>query len=81
MAKIEKQLSTVSDPLELTWRQGGYYVNKPEDRTGEYVSKEVAQGMLKALQGMCEYWEFMIDDPNFKEYVTAKAAIQKATQP
>lgn len=67
-----KQLSTVSNPLVLTYK-GGYYVNKPGDQTGEYVSKEVAQDLLVELKhSRYEIAEVLRRIDN---------AIQKATQP
>ena len=38
-----------------------------------------APELLKALQGLALYFEFMVKDPHFKEYVDAIEAIKKAT--
>jgi hypothetical protein len=52
-------------PLALKWDNisGQYKVNKPEDQSGLYVSKKVADDLLSALcylRAQC-----MVDDPEF----------------
>lgn len=39
-----------------------------------------APELLKTLQGLTLYFEFMVKDPTFKEYVDAIEAIKKATE-
>ena len=39
-----------------------------------------APELLEALNGLTEYFEWLIKDPNFHEYKKAKAAIKKATE-
>ena len=52
-------------PLKLRWDNisGQYKVNKPDDQSGLYVSKKVADDLLEALcdlRARC-----MMDDPEF----------------
>lgn len=52
-------------PLQLKWDYvtNQYKVNKPEDQSGLYVSKKVADDLLNALADLRA--RCMIDDPEF----------------
>jgi hypothetical protein len=43
--------NSIRNPLKLTFHQGKqqYVVNKPLDQSGEYVSKEIAESLVRAL--------------------------------
>ena len=52
--KKSEMASTVKNPLVLRYNDGrGYSVNKPGDQEGEYVSKEIAEAMLNAMEKFC----------------------------
>lgn len=48
-----KSKHTIKDPLILTF-SGEYKVNKPNDNSGEYVSKEFAEELLDANKELVE---------------------------
>jgi len=57
-------MNTCKNPLKITYNpHTGYKVNKPNDQSGEYVDKEIADKMLHALIDIRE--RCMADDPEF----------------
>ena len=57
MAK--KEISTCTNPLQLKW-YGEYKVNKPNICDGEYVDKEIADSLLKALEQAQKRLDYLI---------------------
>jgi hypothetical protein len=45
-------MNTINNPLILKWREEQYKVNKPEDQSGEYVDKALAEEMLEILEAL-----------------------------
>ena len=58
-------MNNCKTPLVLKWDNdtNQYKVNKPEDQSGLYVSKKVADDLLIALADIRA--RIMIDDPDF----------------
>lgn len=51
---MEKERNTCFSPLILRWTNGEYRVNKPQDQSGEYVDKAIADELLGALVIFCK---------------------------
>lgn len=51
---INEAVSTCANPLRLRWEETThqYKVNKPQDQSGLYVSKHIADNLLKELVDM-----------------------------
>lgn len=46
---------------------------------GTAINPDAVPEVLRTLKNMCDYFEWLIKDPNFPAYREAKAAIEKAT--
>ena len=60
-------MNTCKDPLKLTYSEQifvGYKVSKPDNQSGEYVDKAVADNMLKHLLRLKEILEEEIPEFN-----------------
>lgn len=60
----EKDAESIVKAMNNTW--------------GEGVNPEAVPELLRTLNNMCEYFEWLINDPNFPAYREAKTAIEKA---
>lgn len=50
-----------------------------QEQASQYANLFAASpDLMKALEGMCKYWEWVLKDPQFEEYRRAKEAIAKA---
>lgn len=54
-----KESSTCQNPLKLRW-VGEYKVNKSNLNDGEYVDKEIADNLLKALEQAQKRLDYLI---------------------
>lgn len=59
----------------------GIYASQGE-QLAQWNAKLIAAApdLLKTLQGLTAYFKFMVQDPQFKEYIDAIDAIKKATE-
>jgi hypothetical protein len=56
---MAKEKNTCTKPLKLMW-YGEYKVNKPNINEGEYVDKEIADKLLKALEQVQKRLDYLI---------------------
>lgn len=66
-------MNTCKAPLKLTWNGEMYKVNKPNDHSGEYVDKALADRLLESLVEILE-----ITDKKHDAWERAKLVISKA---
>ena len=75
-------MNNCKNPLKLTWHEevNQYKVNKPEDQSGLYVDKAIADLLLAALQNLKARYQPI--DPVFNlDYLPwVNDAIDKATK-
>lgn len=57
--------NTCANPLKLSWNDTvfQYKVNKPQDQSGQYVDKAIADALLKELQELKD--RILTHDPDF----------------
>lgn len=63
-------MNNCKDPLKLTYSQQlfvGYQVSKPNDQTGEYVDKKVADELLSACEWAKEQFKKLADEGRYPE--------------
>jgi hypothetical protein len=70
--------SNCTNPLKLSWNESvfQYKVNKPQDQSGQYVSKHIADALLKELQDLKA--RILTTDPDFN-IPSLNEAIEAAT--
>ena len=63
-------MNTINNPLILTFHIGRsqYVVNKPNDQSGEYIDKALAEEMLQMLESLVDkmegHEEWWMSSPN-----------------
>jgi len=64
-------MNNCKTPLKLTTPETfeGYKVNKPNDQTGEYVDKEIADELLEACQWAIEQFKRLADEGHYPEFM------------
>lgn len=68
-------MNNCKNPLKLTYSPQllvGYKVSKPNDQTGEYVDKKVADELLSACEWAKAQFKRLADDGNYPEFMLSQ---------
>ena len=68
-------MNNCKEPLKLTYSPQlfvGYKVSKPNDQTGEYVDKKVADELLAACEWAKEQFKKLADEGRYPEFMLSQ---------
>jgi hypothetical protein len=68
-------MNNCKNPLKLTYSRQlfvGYKVSKPNDQTGEYVDKKVADELLSACEWAKEQFKKLADEGRYPEFMLSQ---------